>query len=198
MKLGTTSISRASIAVLVIQLAIVSSIAGKYLYQRFTCPHVWARCEVYDPEMLMRGRYASLRLTVDGCRSTLPTAEQAAMPHDKNGLPIGNVYGIRGDQPVQFGARLAVDADKLEAIRIPESQSQSGAQTVTAYPGLACTEMHLETPIDFYLAEHAKNPAFLGPGQELWVEVTIPPKGPPRPTHLAIKDHGVWNPLNLN
>ena len=191
-------VAKASLVLLLIQLTIVSSIAAKYLYERFTCPRVWTRTVVYDPELLMRGRYASLQLLVDGCKSTLPSAEQAAMPHDVKGLPVGNVYNIRADQPVQFSARLAVEENKLEAIRIPESQNQSGAQTVTATPGLSCTEMRLDSPIDFYLAEHAKNPAIFSAGQELWVEVTVPPKGPPRPTQLAIKDNGVWRPLNLN
>ena len=191
-------VAKSSLVLLLIQLAIVSSIAAKYLYERFTCPRVWTRSMVYDPELLMRGRYASLQLMVDGCKSTLPSAENAAMPRDKNGLPVGKVYGIRAEQPVQFSARLLVEGNKLEAIRIPESQSQSGAQTVTATPGLSCTEMRLDSPIDFYLAEHATNPAALSRGQELWVEVTVPPTGPPRPIQLAIKDNGVWKPMNLN
>jgi hypothetical protein len=33
-------ISKTSIALLLIQLAIVSSVAAKYLYQRWTCPRV--------------------------------------------------------------------------------------------------------------------------------------------------------------
>lgn len=125
MKLGRSTVSGASLALLIIQLAIVSSIAAKYLNQRWKCPRVWTRSVVYAPEMLMRGRYASLQLMVDGCKSTLPSAGQAAMPRDKNGLPVGKVYGIRADMPVQFSARLTVEGDKLEAIRIPESQSQA-------------------------------------------------------------------------
>ena len=113
-------VAKSSLVLLLIQLAIVSSIAAKYLYERFTCPRVWTRSMVYDPELLMRGRYASLQLMVDGCKSTLPSAENAAMPRDKNGLPVGKVYGIRAEQPVQFSARLLVEGNKLEAIRIPE------------------------------------------------------------------------------
>jgi hypothetical protein len=65
-------ISKTSVALLLIQLAIVSSVAAKYLYQRWTCPRVWTRTVAIDPELPMRGRYLSLRLTVDGCQSTLP------------------------------------------------------------------------------------------------------------------------------
>lgn len=190
-------VAKSSLVLLAIQLALVCSIAGKYLYQRLTCPKVWVRAAVYDPEMLMRGRYASLQLTVDGCQSTLPSASQAAMPRDKNGVATGKVFAINSPENVNFAARLRVDANKLEAIRLPESQSQSGAQTVTATPGAPCTSMRLDTPVDFYLPESASNPASLHAGQELWVEVTVPPQGPPRPTQLATKDNGVWKPLNL-
>jgi hypothetical protein len=58
--------------------------------------------------------------------------------------------------------------------------------------------MQLSQPVDFYLPEHAKNPVPVwDSGQELWVEVTVPPKGPPRPIQLALKDHGVWKPLAI-
>ena len=50
MKIAGIKLSGTSIALLVIQLAIVSSIAAKYLYQRWTCPHVWTRTVAYDPE----------------------------------------------------------------------------------------------------------------------------------------------------
>lgn len=195
MKVGRTSVSGASIALLVIQLAIVSSIAGKYLYERWTCPRVWTRSMIYDPEMLMRGRYASLQLLVDGCHSTLPSAELAGMPRDKNGVPTGTKYYIRGEQVVQFAARLKVKDNKLVAIRIPESESQQGAQMVGAWPGSTCEDLRLAMPVDFYLPEHAANPTPVRAGQELWVEVTVPSKGPPRPTQLALKENGVWKPL---
>jgi hypothetical protein len=74
--------------------ALVSSIAAKYLYQRATCPRVWVRTAAYDPEMVMRGRYLSLRLTVDGCQSTLPSRlctpnfpRNATAPPKPNGFP---------------------------------------------------------------------------------------------------------------
>lgn len=197
MKIGKSSISGASIALLVIQLAIVSSIAGKYLYQRMTCPRVWTRATVYDPETLMRGRYASLQLLVDGCQSTLPSAELATMPRDRNGVQMGTKYSIRGAQQVQFAARLQVKENKLVAIRLPEFESQQGAQMVSASPGSSCADLRLETPVDFYIPEHAANPTPIRAAQELWVEVTVPPKGPPRPTQLALKENGAWKPLGL-
>ncbi len=43
MKLAKISLSGTSLVLLVIQLATVSTIAAKYLYQRWRCPRVWTR-----------------------------------------------------------------------------------------------------------------------------------------------------------
>ena len=40
MKIGRLTLSGASVALLVFQLLVVPSIAGKYLYQRWRCPRV--------------------------------------------------------------------------------------------------------------------------------------------------------------
>ena len=188
-------LSKASIALLLIQLALVSSIAGKYLYQRWRCPRVWTRTVAYDPELPMRGRYLSVQLIVDGCQSTLPSAKEAAMPRNLDGVPMGGRFSINAPGTVWFPAALKVEADKLVAIRIPEADSQSRGQMVSAQPGSSCENLRLDAPVDFYIAEHAASPVPVKPGQELWIEVTLPPKGPPRPIQLALKQNGAWKPL---
>jgi hypothetical protein len=192
-------LAKTSIALLVIQLAIVSLIAAKYLYQRWTCPRVWTRTVVDDPELVMRGRYLSEQLIVDGCQSTLPSAKQATMPRNLDGLPVGLRFSINSAQAVRFLAKLKVEGNKLVAIRIPDSDAQpsqqAGGQMVAAWPGSSCEDLRLDTPVDFYIAEHAASPMPLKPGQELWIEVTLPPKGPPRPLQLALKQDGAWKPL---
>lgn len=193
MKVGKVSVGGVSLVVLAIQLVIVSSIAGKYLYQRWTCPRVWVRSMAYDPEAVLRGRYLSVQVTVDGCQSTMPAKEQAAIPPGTTG-PHGTIVNIPG-APVEFPARLKVQGGKLVAIRIPEADTESGTQMVSAQRGASCADMRLDTPVDFYIAEHAADPTPVRRGQELWVEVTVPPKGPPRPVQLALKDNGAWKPL---
>ena len=195
MKRGNITLARTSIALLVIQLAIVSLIAAKYLYQRWTCPKVWTRTVAYDPEMLMRGRYLSLLLMVDGCQSTLPSAAEATMPRNVDGLPVGQKYSVNSQGPVDFPATLKVQGNRLVAIRIPDPDSQAGGQMVGGLPGLSCEDFKLDAPVDFYLAEHAASPTPVRAGQQLWIEVTLPPKGPPRPIQLALKDGSAWKPL---
>lgn len=185
-------LSRVSIALLSIQVAIVSTVAIKYLYQRATCPRVWTRASAYDPSLIMRGRYLSLQLTVDGCSSTLPSAKNA---RTANGTPSKANFNVNAPGMVWFQAKLAVRDNKLIAIRVPESESSGSTESISAAPGSTCDQMRLAVPVDFYIAEHATDPTFLKSGQELWIEVTVPPKGPPRPLQLSLKDNGAWKPL---
>jgi hypothetical protein len=188
-------LSKTSLALLAIQLVIVSSIAAKYLYQRATCPRVWTRAAAYDPSLIMRGRYLSLQLTVDGCQSTLPSAKQANFPRDINGAAIQGPYVVRAAGNIEFPAELKVKGNRLLAIRIQDEEKSASGQTVTAWPGFPCDQMRLDNSVDLYIPEHALDPTGLKSGQELWIEVTVPPKGPPRPIQLALKDNGGWKSL---
>ena len=201
MKIGRFAFSGVSLALLVVQLALVSAIAAKYLYQRSTCPRVWTRAAAVDPELPMRGRYLSLRLTVDGCQSTLPSATLATFPRDVNGAVKPGPFTLRSQtpQPVYFNANLKVENNRLVAVRAEGQENgpanDAAGEQIVALPGAPCNQMQLQSPTDFYVAEHAQSPLPLQPGQELWIEVTVPPNGPPRPLQLALKDNGTWKPL---
>ena len=55
------------------------------------------------------------------------------------------------------------------------------------------------TPIVYFIPEHAPDPSVRAPGEQLWVEVTLPAKGPPRPIRLGVKNgEGPIVPLHLN
>ncbi len=130
MKIGRFTLSVASLALLIVQLAIVSTIAAKYLYQRWSCPRVWTRAAAYDPEMPMRGRYLALRLTVDGCQSTLPSAKDAAFPHKYDGTTRPGPYTLRQDTS-EFRANLNVVNNTLVAVRL-EGQEFAGHEDSNA------------------------------------------------------------------
>ena len=195
MKLGSIRFSAASLAVLVIQLALVCSIAGKYLYQRWTCPRVWTRTVAYDPELPMRGRYLSLQLTADGCQSTLPSAKHAEFPRDYNGAAVSGNFMVREEAELAFPAELKVVNNRLAVVYIRDTEKGRTGQSVIALRGSPCDQMRLAAPVNFYISEHAQIPLSLARGAELWIEVTVPPKGPPRPIQLAMKKDGAWQPL---
>ncbi len=195
MKIGSLRVSGASVVLLVVQLAIVSSIAGKYLYQRWTCPRVWTRALAYDPELVMRGRYLSLQLTVDGCGNAPSGITSAGMLRNLEEPRGATEFSIDGRKVVSFPARIAVRDQRLVITKVSESGDHHAAQYVQASAASSCDQMRLQDPVNFYIAEHAQSPMPVKAGQELWIEVTVPPKGPPRPLQLALKQGGAWKPL---
>jgi hypothetical protein len=181
-----------SLILLAIQLAIVSSIAAKYYYQRSTCPRVWTRTVAYDPDLILRGRYLSARLTIDACGINLPIAHNLrAFVADR--LTYFDSEG-NGAVSAQLPVSVGVRNGKLVA---NHSANPQHSQALTLQLGASCTDATLQQPVNFYLAEHAKSPFPLAPGQALWVEVTVPPAGPPRPINLAISSNGQWQPLSF-
>ncbi len=188
-------LARTSLLVLGIQLALVSSIAAKYLYQRNTCPRVWTRAVAYDPEMLMRGRYLSMQLKIDACGITLPIAKEQSKDSFEHRVIFE--FDGSGTYETQLPIIVAAKNGKLVAERIAPSPHEHRSQDLILNQNAACSEAALQVPVDFYLSETAKSPFPLAKGTELWVEVTVPPAGPPRPIGLAIKSSdGTWQPLN--
>lgn len=194
MRVFRASYSAVSLVLLGVQLALVSTVAAKYFYERWKCPRVWTRATGYDPDLAMRGRYLSLQLTVDGCQTTLPSAAYAAFPRDTTGAVKPGGYSV-GAQPVTFHADLKAETNSILAMRISDDEGGTKGLEVSAMPGAPCQAMRLVTPVDFFVPEHAQDPLPLKPGQELWIEVTVPPAGPPRPLQLALKQDGGWKPL---
>ena len=97
---------------------------------------------------------------------------------------------------MEFPAELNVANNQLLAIGIRDGEKRGGERTVMASPGAPCDQMRLVDPVNFYIAEHARSPLPVAPGTELWIEVTVPPRGRPglsswrsgRPTDSACRD----------
>lgn len=154
------------IAVAVIHLLIVGSLGAKLLYDRAHRPRVWVHTDMYDPELPIRGRYMTLRLEV-----------QAPWFAPKQQYETSQVtLGAENGQLVAY---------KAESTNLTISQSSRFAPV---------RRFWLDQPVDFFLPEHAELPR-IAHGEEIWAEVTIPRKGPPRPIQLAIKNGSVWMPL---
>ena len=85
--------------------------------------------------------------------------------------------------------------NRLVATQIPDPGLGNLTPLVIVQRGAPCDALRLGPPVNFYISEHAAIPAPIQPNQELWIEVTVPPKGLPRPIQLALKDGGGWKPL---
>lgn len=168
------------IVLLVVQLVLVLSIAVKYVYERKACPRVWARTTQFDPSLPMRGRYLALRLAADACSFPHDTANQF-------GPGSVGVWRWRVKPEAKKGRLVAVLAGDDERPELTQEVSQSANQP--------CDRATLVEPMDFFIADRAKSPFPLKANEEMWVEVTVPPSGPPRPIQLAISSDAGFKPL---
>lgn len=171
---------RPGLALLFIQLVLVLSIAGKYLYERQTRPRVWVRAAQFDPALPLRGRYLALQLLVNAC-----------------GLPpeAGSKYPpfYRGPRSWQWNVSLVADNGKLVPMLAPQSQ-----QVLIISGGRPCDRATLSPQAMLFIPDRAELPLPLKPGQDLWVEVTVPAAGPPRPLQIAVSSADGFRPLKLD
>ena len=130
-----------------------------------------------------------------GDRVSLPRAWALAAPYDPN-LPIRGRYvrlqllvEPRGTPFSQQG-RAILFAEDGKLVATP------GAEGVRV-TRLAGDRIALSEPVAFFIPEHVTDPSRRPPGEELWVEVSVPKEGPPLPLRLGVKKDGVITPLPL-
>ena len=88
---------------------------------------------------------------------------------------------------------LSVQNDTLAVARDPHpSRARVTARTVVR-DGRQTAQV--DPPLAFFIPEHVSDPSIRPAGEELWVEVTLPKQGPPRPIRLGVKKDGVLTPL---
>jgi hypothetical protein len=180
------------LAVALIHIVIVSSLGAKMLYDRRTRPRVWARTAPYDPDLPIRGRYLSLQVEVHPV--DIPKPEQ---PSDRKSW--------RWWQAPAVAVTLAKENDQLVARKIPEisgAEAYRLDQDAVVFRSIgpdAPIRAVLREPVLFFIPEGLIDPTRRAPGEEVWVELTLPKKGPPRPIRLAVKKQdGTFTPLQIN
>jgi hypothetical protein len=165
------------LAVGLIHLAIIGSLGGKLLYDRATRPRVWVETAPYDPDLPIRGRYVSLQVVVDA-----PGIEPPAADRSWETIPV----------------RLAVEKGRLVAHRDPSPRPYPAAGHAVRFVGPDRSRAALATPVAFFITEHVDDPSRRRAGETLWVEVTLPRLGPPRPIRLGVKRGDALEPLALD
>ena len=134
------------------------------------------------------------KLLID--RAWQPRAWVKTMPVDPN-APIRGRYlsmRIEVDAALDLAGRdvsLRVQDGRLTAVR---SGAPTGLRLRTDRRDPRAA-LQLERPLAFFLPEHAADPSRRGTGEELWMEVTVPERGAPRPIRLGIKKDGTLMPL---
>jgi hypothetical protein len=172
--------------VAVLQLALVGSLGAKFTYDRATRPHVWVRTAPVDPNLPIRGRYVRLRV-------------EAAIG---NGLVLPDPPAVNGPRggtwtPPAPEARVVLTVQGDALVALPALSTDTFALRVR----LAQRDGHrvavLDEPLAFFIPEHVADPSRRAADEELWVEVTVPRDGPPRPIRLGVKKDGVLTPVEI-
>ena len=171
---------RPGLILVFVQLVLVLSVAGKYLYERQTRPRVWTRATQFDPNLPLRGRYLALQLLLDAC----------SLPQD-----VGHATRPYSGRHFfwQWNVSLAAENGKL----VP-SVAPQGRETLTLLAGKPCDRATLSNQELLFIPDRAHVPLPLQPGQDLWVEVTVPAGGPPRPIQIAVSTETGFHPIKLD
>jgi len=179
-----TSMARKGLVVALVHVALVSSLGAKLLVDRATRPRVWVRTSPADPSLPIRGRYVSLLLEV------MPSGGLVLAEGKTETLPNGSTYTLPA--PWQQ-VRLVVEGDALVAVPSDDWRDPSAARGVRNGQSVAV----VQSPVAYFIPESVPDPSRRAPGEELWVEVTIPKVGLPRPIQLGVKKDGVITPLEV-
>lgn len=138
-------------------------------------PRVWIQVAPDDPSLPIRGRYLafSWRLPAEGFT-----------PREN---PAANISPF-----LQNRCDLVVRNAVLTAVANEDGENWVNVRLIDNKPIAIAYD---DTP--FFIGEHVNIPV-LRQTEELWMEVTLPRKGPPRPIRLATKKDGVLTPLALD
>jgi hypothetical protein len=127
-------------------------------------------------------------------RARLPRVWAMAAPVDPS-LPVRGRYvslRLQVEAPPDAGqwtsARLSAVDGRLAATPDP---------TGTVHIMSGGSRYTIAEPVAYFIPEHVPDPSWRAAGEELWVQVSVPAKGSPRPIRLGVKKNGVLTPLEL-
>lgn len=161
---------RRGLILALVQVLLVTLVAAKLMIDRARYPQVWVETAPYDPDLPLRGRYVRLLAVVEAERSSFEDE---------------NVYQESGRLETRDG-RLFVVRDEDGPVLFNRGMCRDSEQCIT-----------LSEPLAFFIPEDIPDPSIRDAGEELWVKVTVPPRGAPRPIQLGVRRNGKLTPLTL-
>lgn len=160
------SASKKGLTLALVHVLLVAAVGVKLMIDRARYPSVWVATAPYDPDLPIRGRYVRLLAVVQ---------------------PVGDFYGR--DETYRPG-RLEVRDGRLAAV--PDEDGR--LYFINARCGSSeCVT--LAEPLAFFIPEDIPDPSVRPRGEQLWVRVTVPPNGAPRPIELGLMKGGRLTPL---
>ena len=168
--------SRSGLLLAGVQAVLILSTAAMFWFDRQISPRAWVRTEPVDPSLPIRGRYITLNMVV-------PLRSDRLKISDGDLL---NTY--QRIQLVAVGDRLIADIeDNAKSNLIDGSIRQSGDDWV----------VRPDHQLAFFIPPDVQDPSIQPDGRTLWVEVTVPRSGAPRPIQLGLDVNGLIQPLLL-
>lgn len=159
---------RAGVVLALFQAGLLLLVGLTFWIERRTAPRLWALAQPVDPNLPIRGRYVSLRLRV----------------------PLSGVETSGSTTPSVI---LQGQGDRLVAENDGDGERYDGV--LIRRDGQTLVE--LSEPLALFIPPDVKDPSRRSPSDPLWVEVTLPRSGPPRPIQLGVMRGGRVRPLSL-
>tara|TARA_B100002051_G_C16539854_1_gene536961 strand:- start:325 stop:792 length:468 start_codon:yes stop_codon:yes gene_type:complete len=147
-----------------------------FWFDRQISPRVWVPTVPVDPNLPIRGRYITLNMVV---------------PFVPTNADVSAVDLVGSWQNVQ----LRVEADQLQAVQTVGAGLNNHGGVIRLSEGLLVVNPGPE--LAFFIPPDVKDPSIRPDGSTLWVEVTLPGLGAPRPIQLGIEKDGQIEPLAL-
>jgi uncharacterized membrane-anchored protein len=138
-----------------------------------------------------------VKLLID--RATRPRVWARTGPIDPESPLRGRYVRLRVEgEPIDFGDVSDTSVRLTEWNGLLAFTPASGNLTARVLTRDGRRVATLDQTLAFFIPEHVADPSVRAPGEELWVEVTLPKQGGPRPIRLAVKKDGVLTPLDLD
>ncbi len=125
------------------------------------------------------------------------------MKHSKRGLLIGAAQILL---VMSLGAKLLIDRTRYPRVWVEVAPFDPSLPIRGRYvrlkiigtPQVSGARIQTDQPLAYFIPDGVPDPSHRPSGEELWAEVTVPKKGPPRPIRLGVKKNGVLTPLALS
>ena len=155
----------------------------------------------------MKPVYRGIAVTVLQCLIVLSVAGKYALDRERlprvwaMAAPVDPSLPVRGRYvSLRLQVEVPPDAGQWTSARLSAVDGRLVATpdpTGTVHIMSGGTRWTIAEPVAFFIPEHVPDPSRRAPGEELWVEVSVPAKGSPRPIRLGVKKNGVVTPLEL-
>lgn len=165
-----------------VQVLLITLVGAKLMIDRARYPQVWVETAPYDPDLPLRGRYVRLMAVVEPGQFSDP--RKAPGLSDPSSSFETSVYHKPGRVEIREGRLVAIRDDKGP---LYFTNGRCGAREC----------LTLAEPLAFFIPENIPDPSIRNNEEQLWVKVTIPPRGAPRPIELGVKKDGKLRPLEL-